>query len=65
MCQLHKAFSITEASFEDVFRGVPTGDLCHDLCTAGEGISLTEIAAKTGAVPSKSILISFLLLSCS
>ena len=28
MCQ-YKAFSITEASFEDVFRGVPTDDLCH------------------------------------
>ena len=54
VCQLHKAFSISEASFEDVFRGVRTGDLCHDLCTAGEGISLAEIAAKTGAVPSKS-----------
>eukprot|EP00731_Ephydatia_muelleri_P027999 Em0019g872a len=45
--------SLPESSFEDVFVGVPSGELSHNLCADGKGLSLAEVAVKSGAVPSK------------
>lgn len=54
-------FTVSESSFEDVFVGVPSGELSHNLCADGKGLSLAEVAVKSGAVPSKSMRVFTLL----